>query len=80
VTRVANRYPRVACLVPFCRCGATCYPPEPGLQIICPKHYRLVDRSLKALRRKARKAGRFRLASMLWRRIASQAVERGAMI
>lgn len=76
--RVRGRYPRVPCLVPFCGCGATCYPPEDGLEIICPKHYRMVDRCLKALRRKAYRAKRWRLGWMCWLRIRRQAIERGA--
>lgn len=90
MARVRNRYPRVPCVVPFCGCGATCYPPEPGLQIICPKHYRLVDRALKARRRRVRRelAKRglsnteraWRLERWLWRRMVIQAVSRaGAM-
>jgi hypothetical protein len=78
VSRVRNRYPRIPCVVPHCRCGATCYPP--GFEIICPKHYRLVDRSLKALRRRARRAGKHRLDQLLWRRIKRQAIERATGI
>lgn len=76
MTRVRNRYPRVPCLVPGCGCGATCYPPEPGLEIICPKHYRLVDRALKALRRKSNRYGRGRLTDLCWRKMRRQAIER----
>lgn len=76
MTRVRNRFPRIPCVVPFCRCGATCYPP--GYEIICPKHYRLVDRGLKALRRKARRRGKERLDDMLWQRIKRQAIERAS--
>jgi hypothetical protein len=53
VARVHGRYPRIPCVVPFCGCGATCYPP--GYEIICPKHYRLVDKRLKARRRAGRR-------------------------
>ena len=74
MTRVSNRYPRIPCIVPYCGCGATCYPP--GYEIICSKHYRLVDRALKTLRRRARKAGKNRLDHMLWQRIKRQAIER----
>ena len=72
------RYPRIPCVVPYCTCGATCYPP--GYEIVCPKHYRLVDRCLKALRRTARRRGRERLDHLLWRRIKRQAIERAAGI
>jgi hypothetical protein len=64
--------------VPGCGCGATCYPPEPGLEIICPKHYRLVDRALKRLRRRANRMGKHRLVWMCWMRMRRQAIERGA--
>lgn len=80
MARVRNRYPRVPCVVPFCNCGATCYAPFPGLQIICPKHYRLVDRNLKRLRRLANRRGKERLAWMLWRKTVRQAIERATGI
>ncbi len=54
MTRTRNRYPRIPCIVPFCGCGATCYAPHEAAEIICPKHYRLVDRALKAKRRRLR--------------------------
>lgn len=86
MTRVRNRYPRIPCVVPFCGCGATCYPP--GHEIICPKHYRLVDAGLKARRRRVRallkRAGRQdsaiarRLEQKLWARMVDQAVTRAA--
>lgn len=86
MTRVHGRYPRIPCVVPFCGCGATCYPP--GHEIICPKHYRLVDRDLKAKRRrvrallKARRAAETdrarRLESWLWAKIVNQAITRAA--
>jgi hypothetical protein len=86
VTRVRNRYPRIPCVVPFCGCGATCYPP--GHEIICPKHYRLVDASLKAKRRKVRHLLRKaratdtdrarRLDNWLWSKIVKQAITRAA--
>ncbi len=75
---VANRYPRIPCLVPFCGCGATCYAPADGQEIICPKHYRPVDRRLKRLKRIAVRKGKWTLASMLWARIRAQAIERAA--
>lgn len=52
----------------------TCYPP--GYAIICPKHYRLVDPRLKALRRRARRQGRHAAADRLWQKIRRQAIER----
>lgn len=71
-------------MVPFCGCGATCYPP--GHEIICPKHYRMVDASLKALRRRVRRAllrrgqsdtrRAVRLERWLWRKMVLQAVTR----
>lgn len=86
MTRVHGRYPRIPCVVPFCGCGATCYPP--GHEIICPKHYRMVDRALKAKRRRVRallrKAGAaettraHRLDNWLWAKIVNQAITRAA--
>lgn len=86
MARVHGRYPRIPCVVPFCGCGATCYPP--GHEIICPKHYRLVDRALKARRRTLRaalkrhgKAGTWHaefIEGALWSRMKAQAIERGA--
>lgn len=86
MTRVRNRYPRIPCAVPFCRCGATRYPP--GYEIICPKHYRPVDAALKARRRRVtaalKRRGEMqtprhaRLEAVLWGRIKRQAVERAA--
>lgn len=84
MARQRNRYPRIPCVVPFCGCGATCYPP--GNEIICPKHYRLVDASLKAARRRARhllkKRGQlnteraWRLDAAFWRKMKAQAIKR----
>jgi hypothetical protein len=65
--------------VPFCGCGATCYAPFDGLEIICPKHYRLVDRGLKRLRRQATRAGKWGLVHLCWRRMRRQAIERAAL-
>jgi len=86
MTRVHGRYPRIPCVVPFCGCGATCYPT--GHEIICPKHYRMVDRALKAKRRRVRalirKAGAVdttrarRLDNWLWAKIVNQAITRAA--
>lgn len=86
MARVRNRYPRIACVVPFCGCGATCYPP--GHEIICPKHYRAVDCALKAKRRrvrailKARGEGNseraYRLESLLLAKMVRQAITRAA--
>lgn len=88
------RHPRIPCVVPFCRCGATSYPP--GYEIICPKHYRLVDAGLKAARRRAKrllvKRGEWiggaedrpvteraaRIMGRFWARMVRQAVERSA--
>ena len=74
----------MAWIVPGCRCGATCYPP--GCEIICPKHYRLVDRRLKALRRRCRRLAIKRRApdqvarieGYLWSKMVRQAFERSA--
>lgn len=86
MTRVHGRYPRIPCVVPFCRCGATCYPP--GHEILCPKHYRLVDQSLKAKRRAVRRMLKargqqdteraHRLEVRLWARMKHQAITRAA--
>lgn len=45
------RYPRIGCCIPFCRCGSTYYASG---EYMCPKHYRLVDKALKAKRRHLR--------------------------
>lgn len=84
MARVHGRFPRIPCVVPFCGCGATCY--EPGCQILCPKHYRLVDKALKARRRQLRTAYRKRglgdsararwAEGVLWRRMVEQAITR----
>jgi hypothetical protein len=76
MAKVHDRHPRIPCVVLGCRCGATCYPP--GHEIICPKHYRLVDANLKALRRRARRKFKGRFEQMLWRKIVRQATERAA--
>ena len=86
MSKVHGRYPRIPCVVPFCGCGATCYPP--GHEIICPKHYRSVDRALKAKRRRIKallkKRGEWhterahRLDGMLWSKIVRQAITRAA--
>ena len=86
MTRVHGRYPRIPCIVPFCGCGATCYPP--GNEIICPKHYRHVDRALKAKRRRVRAAFKAkglaetqrarRVDNWLWAKIVEQAITRAA--
>ena len=74
MTRVRGRYERIPCLVPGCGCGATCYPP--GNEIICVKHYRLVDKCLKRRRALFRRRGREDLADRMWVRIRRQAIER----
>ena len=88
MTRVKNRYPRIPCVVPFCGCGSTRYPPEPGMQIICTKHWRLVAPELKARRRRLkamlRRRGELntdrgrRLDSKVWARMVGQAITRAA--
>jgi hypothetical protein len=70
---------RVACIVPFCGRGSTRLPLEHD-EYLCPVHYPLVDRALKSLRRRAKRAGKRRLEFMLWRRMARQAIERAAGI
>ena len=75
--RRTGQYPRIPCVVPFCSCGSTSHPE--GWEIICPKHYRLVDRRLKRLRRQAKRAGRMRVYHWLWGRIVAQAIERAAV-
>lgn len=80
------RHPRIHCIVPFCGCGATRFPP--GMEFICQKHYALVDRALKARRRRLRRLYRRRgLAdtarartsdAVIWRRMVAQAIARAA--
>lgn len=65
---------RVPCVVPFC--GRTHKPASPGFEWICSRHWPLVDRSLKHLRRRAKRARRWRLAALLWRKAKRQAIER----
>lgn len=48
---MATRHPRINCCIPFCKCGSTYYPDG---EYMCPKHYRLVDKKLKAKRRRLR--------------------------
>lgn len=79
-------FPRIACCVPFCGRGSTRWPP--GTEIICSRHYVLVDRELRARRRRYRAAFRRngqehtenadRVDALLWRWIKSQAIERAA--
>lgn len=80
------RHPRIPCVVPFCGCGSTSYPP--GHEIICAKHYRLVDPALRAKRRRVRHLLRKaratdsprarRLDNWLWAKIVNQAITRAA--
>jgi hypothetical protein len=85
--RVRGRFPRIPCVVPGCSCGATCYPD--ASEIICPKHYRPVDRRLKALRRRVKYLARRRgfdrdhawcIDDWLWARVRRQAIGRAAGI
>lgn len=46
------RHPRINCCIPFCNCGSTYYASG---EYMCPKHYRLVDKALKAKRRRLRR-------------------------
>ncbi len=64
---------RLPCCVPFCRRTT---PSGRWAEWLCPRHWRLVDADIKALRRHARRKGRARLDAMLWRRAKRQAVER----
>lgn len=50
---MSELHPRIACCVPFCRRGSRKFPP--GTEIICGKHWRLVDRALKRFRTRALK-------------------------
>lgn len=77
------RYPRIACIVPFCGCGLTRFPP--GCEVICQKHHALVDPALKARRRRIQRMARRRpadaarlqiLDQKLWAKIVSQAITR----
>jgi hypothetical protein len=74
----------LACIVPFCRRTRgqrKGEPPiRPGEEWICGPHYRLVDPALKALRRRAARAKRWRLAWMLWGKTKRQAIERAVGI
>lgn len=75
------RHPRLACAVPFCRCGSTKFPP--GWEFLCAKHWRLVERDLKRLRTLARRrrgdSRRYwRLEGLIWRRMKRQAITRAA--
>ena len=88
MTRVRDRYPRIPCVVPFCSCGATSFAPGEATEILCPKHYRLVDRWLKARRRAMRRAyiraglaesdRRWRMETRLWAMMKTQAITRAA--
>lgn len=91
--------PRLACLVPFCRRtfknGKLGAPWPEGSEVICGKHWRMVDKALRARHRKAwRLVGKIetrhgkqrtwhfarRLGFRIWDRIRVQATERAAGI
>lgn len=72
-------YPRIPCLVPGCRCGSRRFPPAPGREYICAKHWRLVDKSLKLTRSRGRRRGKGeRFDRLVWMRMRRQAIERAA--
>lgn len=74
----AGAQARLRCCVPFCRRTT---PQRNGwTEWLCPKHWKLVDAEIKALRRSARRRGRDRLDAMLWSRAKRQATERAAGI
>jgi hypothetical protein len=64
---------RLPCCVPFCRRTT---PAGGWAEWLCPRHWRLVDAEIKALRRRVRRKGRHRLDDMLWRRAKRQAIDR----
>lgn len=70
------------CDVPGCRRWTRRYAPGDGY--LCPDHWKLVDRKLKAFRRaRWKKIGdrpdrRNRFSRAIWRRMVRQAVERWA--
>jgi hypothetical protein len=78
-------HPRIACCVPFCGRGSRRWPSG---EIICGKHYALVDRALKRQRAKYRAHFRRhgaedtenaeRVDALMWRWIKEQAIERAA--
>lgn len=49
---------RIQCIVIACGCSADASKYAPGTEIICPKHYRHVDRHLKRRRAKIRRLGK----------------------
>jgi hypothetical protein len=65
---------RLPCCVPFCR--RTTRNDRGWAEWLCPRHWRLVDAEIKALRRRVRRKGRHRLDDMLWRRAKRQAIDR----
>lgn len=65
------RYPRSSCCVPFCRRTTAAFPP--GHEWVCGEHWRLVDRALKALRRKFRLRYERRWSASTFDLIAAQA-------
>lgn len=74
---------RLRCVVPFCRRTFKRQPDEPRdvtIIVICGKHWRLGDAKLRALRTRALRKKRRRLASMLFDRVMKQAIERAGGI
>ena len=67
---------RLACLVPGCRHTTA----RPFREWICADHWRLVDRRMKQLRRRAERRGRLAIARWFWENIKRQAIERAAGI
>lgn len=78
---------RIPCEVPFCRRTARADKYEPGVRIICGKHWRLADRSLRRrwsrLKRLLKRGVTSRveqrliyLCNRLWERALKQAIER----
>lgn len=76
---------RVPCCVPFCR--RTIVNKNGWSEWLCPDHWRLVSRKIKALRAKVRHEKKFNrhahgfdLDAWLWREAKRQAIERAAGI
>lgn len=77
--------PRLACCVPFCQ--RTIANKEGWTEWLCPDHWRLVNRKIKALRARVRRKIRLNrynhgrdLDAWLWREAKRQAIERAAGI
>jgi hypothetical protein len=70
---------RLRCLVPFCRRSRGDRKNDPVDRYdewLCGEHWRLVDRRIRRLHRRAQRLGRAPVARWLWERAKTQALSR----